>query len=355
VPNLIAHHVTVAAGRLELGGVVDLAVPEWTRRRTQANHTGTHLLHAALRKVIGNTARQMGSLVAPDRLRFDYAAPAATTPEQIVEIERLVNEEILRDQPVTKETMPMDEARRKGADMFFGEKYGERVRVVEVPGFSTELCGGCHVPRTGEIGAFKILSDRGIQAGVRRLEAVTSLGAVELLSQDEQILNALSGAAQAPREGLAARWDEREERVRALEREVASLKLKLASGDAGSQGDRIEVGGVPIVTRVVEGLSIPELRNLSDTLRSKLKSGVVVVGTVAEGKTSVIVAVTPDLVKRLPASQIAGRVGKAMGGSGGGKPDLAQAGGKNPALLQGGLKAAAEGVRDLLAEPVPTA
>jgi alanyl-tRNA synthetase len=248
---------------------VDHAVPEWTRRRTQANHTGTHLLHAALRKVIGNTARQMGSLVAPDRLRFDYAAPAATTPEQIVEIERLVNEEILRDQPVTKETMPMDEARRKGADMFFGEKYGERVRVVEVPGFSTELCGGCHVPRTGEIGAFKILSDRGIQAGVRRLEAVTSLGAVELLSQDEQILNALSGAAQAPREGLAARWDEREERVRALEREVASLKLKLASGDAGSQGDRIEVGGVPIVTRVVEGLSIPELRNLSDTLEAE--------------------------------------------------------------------------------------
>ena len=351
VPNLIAHRVTVAVGRLELGSAVDLSVPEWTRRRTQANHTGTHLLHAALRRVIGNTARQMGSLVAPDRLRFDYAAPSPTTPEQIAEIERLVNAEILRDQPVTKETMAMDEARRKGADMFFGEKYGERVRVVEVPGFSTELCGGCHVPRTGEIGAFKVVSDRGLAAGVRRLEAVTSLGAVELLTQDEQILNALSGAAQAPREGLAARWDEREERVRALEREVASLKLKLASGDTGSQGDRMDVGGVPIVTRVVEGLSIPELRNLSDTLRSKLKSGVVVVGTVADGKTSVIVAVTPDLVKRLPASQIAGRVGKALGGSGGGKPDLAQAGGKNPELLQGGLKAAAEGVRDLLAEP----
>ncbi len=351
VPNLIAHRVTVAAGRLELGSAVDLSVPEWTRRRTQANHTGTHLLHAALRKVIGNTARQMGSLVAPGRLRFDYAAPAPTTPAQIAEIERLVNEEILRDQPVTKETMPMDEARRRGADMFFGEKYGERVRVVEVAGFSTELCGGCHVPRTGEIGAFKVVSDRGLAAGVRRLEAVTSLGAVDLLSQDEQILNALSGAAQTPREELAARWDEREERVRALEREVASLKLKLASGDAGSQGDRMEVGGVPIVTRVVEGLSIPELRNLSDTLRSKLKSGVVVVGTTAEGKTSVIVAVTPDLVKRLPASRIAGRVGKAMGGSGGGKPDLAQAGGKNPAELPGGLKAAAEAVRDLLAEP----
>jgi alanyl-tRNA synthetase len=353
VPGLIAHRVRVAEGRLELGAAVDMAVPEWTRRRTQANHTGTHLLHAALRRVLGSTARQMGSYVGPDKLRFDYAAAAVPTPEQLAEIERLVNEEILRDQPVSKEVMPMDEARRKGADMFFGEKYGERVRVVEVPGFSTELCGGCHVPRTGEIGAFKIVSDRGIQAGVRRLEAVTSLGAVELLADDEQILNSLSEAAQTPRAALSSRWEEREERVRALEREIASLKLKLASGDAGGGAERLEVGGVPIVTRVVEGLSIPELRMLSDTLRARAKSGVVVVGTVAEGKTSVIVAVTPDLTRRLPASQIASRVGKALGGSGGGKPDLAQAGGKNPAQLAAGLKAAAEAVRDLLTEPVP--
>jgi alanyl-tRNA synthetase len=353
VPNLIAHQVRVLAGQLALGQAVDMAVPEWTRRRTQANHTGTHLLHAALRRILGPTARQMGSYVGPDKLRFDYAAGSPTTDEQLSEIERLVNQEILRDQPVSKQIMAMDDARRRGADMFFGEKYGDRVRVVEVPGFSTELCGGCHVPRTGEIGAFKVVSDRAIQAGVRRLEAVTSLGAVELLGEDERVLNALSGAAQAPRTALPVRWEEREERVRTLEREIASLKLKLASGDAGGGAERLEVGGVPIVTRVVEGLSIPELRNLSDTLRSKLKSGVVVVGTVGEGKTSVIVAVTPDLTKRLPASQIAGRVGKALGGSGGGKADLAQAGGKNPAELPAGLKAAAEAVRDLLTEPVP--
>ncbi len=353
VPNLIAHRVAVRRGRLELGQAIDMEVPEWTRRRTQANHTGTHLLHAALRKVLGPSARQMGSLVAPDRLRFDYAAPSPPTPAQIAEIERLVNEEVLRDQPVSKEVMPMDEARRKGADMFFGEKYGERVRVVEVPGFSTELCGGCHVPRTGEIGAFKIVSDRGLAQGVRRLEAVTSLGAVDLLSEDERILNDLAAAAQVARESLAAKWGEREERIKALEREIASLKLKLASGEAGSEGSRIEVGGVPVVTRVVEGLSIPELRNLSDTLRSKVKSGVVAVGTVGEGKTSVIIAVTPDLVRRLPASQIASRVGKALAGSGGGKPDLAQAGGRSAELLPAGLKAAAEAVRDLLAEPQP--
>jgi len=351
LPSVIAHRVKVVSGRLDLGSSVEMSVPEWTRRRTQANHTGTHLLHAALRRVLGASARQMGSLVAPDRLRFDYAAAVPTTPEQIAEIERLVNEAILRDTEVSKDVVAMDEARKRGADMFFGEKYGERVRVVSVPGFSTELCGGCHVPRTGEIGAFKIVSDRGIQAGVRRLEAVTSLGAVELLSDDERILNALSGTAQAPRDVLETRWVEREERVKQLEREVASLKLKLASGDAGGSGDRLEVGGVPIATRIVEGLSIPELRNLSDTLRTKLKSGVVVVGTAVEGKTSVIVAVTSDLATRLPASQIASRVGKALGGSGGGKPDLAQAGGKNPDLLGAGLKAAAVAVRDLLAEP----
>jgi alanyl-tRNA synthetase len=351
LPNLIAHRVRITSGRLELGASVDESVPEWTRRRTQANHTGTHLLHAALRRVLGPSARQMGSLVAPDRLRFDYAAAVPTTPEQIAEIERLVNEEILRDTAVTKEVVAMDEARKRGADMFFGEKYGERVRVVAVPGFSTELCGGCHVPRTGEIGSFKIVSDKGIQAGVRRLEAVTSLGTVELLSDDERILNALAGAAQSPRDVLEARWAEREERIKQLEREVASLKLKLASGDSGASSDRLEVGGVPITTRIVDGLSIPELRNLSDTLRTKLKSGVVVVGTAVEGKTSVIVAVTPDLSARLPASQIAARVGKALGGSGGGKADLAQAGGRSPDLLEAGLKAAAVAVRDLLAEP----
>ncbi len=353
VPNLIAHRATVRRGRLELGQAIDMEVPEWTRRRTQANHTGTHLLHAALRKVLGPSARQMGSLVAPDRLRFDYAAASPTTSAQIAEIERLVNEEVLRDQPVSKDVMPMDEARRRGADMFFGEKYGERVRVVEVAGFSTELCGGCHVPRTGEIGAFKILSDRGIAQGQRRIEAVTSLGAVDLLAEDERILNDLAGASQVPREALAAKWSEREDRVKALEREVASLKLKLASGDGGSEGSRVDVGGVPVVSRVVEGLSIPELRNLSDTLRSKLKSGVVAVGTAGDGKTSVIIAVTPDLVRRLPASQIASRVGRALAGSGGGKPDLAQAGGKNADLLPAGLKAAAEAVRDLLAQPQP--
>src|SRR5262249_44240534 len=230
VANVMVHRVTVRSGSLRAGLLIDMEVPEWTRRRTQANHTGTHLLHAALRKVLGESASQRGSLVAPDRLRFDYAASSPTTPEQIAEIERLVNEEILRDVPVAKEHMSMEESRKRGAIAFFGEKYGERVRVVTVPGFSTELCGGCHVPRTGEIGAFKIISDKGLAAGVRRLEAVTSLGAVDLLRQDEDTLNALSAAAQIPREKLPEKWQEREEKLKALEREGAALQMKLASG-----------------------------------------------------------------------------------------------------------------------------
>jgi alanyl-tRNA synthetase len=349
-PGVIAHRISVRRGALGVGTKVSMRVPEWTRRRTQANHTGTHLLHAALRKVLGGAARQMGSLVAPDRLRFDYAIATPPTPEQIAEIERIVNEAILRDEPVSKEVMAMEDARQRGADMFFGEKYGERVRVVSVPGESVELCGGCHVNRTGEIGSFKIVSDKGLAAGVRRLEAVTSLGTVDLLRQDEHTLTEMSAAAQAPREALVARWHEREERLRALEREVASLKLKLASGDGGGASETTDVDGVRIVTRIAGGLSIPELRNLSDTLRSKVKSGVVVVGTAADGKTSVVTAVTPDLTGRIPASKIAARIGKALGGSGGGKPDLAQAGGKNADLLPGALKEAEAAVRELLAQ-----
>jgi alanyl-tRNA synthetase len=292
----------------------------------------------------------MGSLVAPDRLRFDYAAGNAPTPAELAEVERLVNEEILRDRPVAKDVMAMEDARRKGADMFFGEKYAERVRVVEVEGFSTELCGGCHVGRTGEIGAFKIVSDRGLAAGVRRLEAVTSLGAVELLSRDEETLNAIAAAAQAPRDGLVDRFQEREDRIKALEREVQSLKLKLASGDGGASGETVDVGGISLVRRIAPGLSIPELRNLSDTLRSRIKSGVVVVGTAHEGKTSVVAAVTPDLSPRVPASRIAARIGKALGGSGGGKADLAQAGGRNEALLPAALAEAETALRELLSE-----
>ncbi len=342
--RFVQHHVKVEEGTLATGATLDLEVAEWTRRRTQANHTGTHLLHAALRTVLGDSVRQMGSLVAPDRLRFDYAATRPTTAGEILAIERLVNEQVLRDTPVSKEVTSMDEARAKGAMMFFGEKYGERVRVVDVPGFSTELCGGCHVGRTGEIGAFKILSDRGLAAGVRRIEAITSLGAVERLTRDEQLLGELSETAQAPAEELPERFREVLSRLRESEKEIARLKVQLASGPRGGPGAAedeglVDVGGVKVLLRRVPSLPMNELRNLADTFRGKLKSGVVLLGTESEGKVSLLAAVTQDLTSRVSADDLAKAMAPVVGGRGGGKPDLAQAGGKDPERIESALEA----------------
>ncbi len=351
--RFVQHHVKVEGGTLSKGASLTLEVPEWSRRRTQANHTGTHLLHAALRKVLGESVRQMGSLVAPDRLRFDYAATRPTTAAEIAEIERLVNEQVLRDAPVTKEVTSMDEAKARGAMMFFGEKYGERVRVVDVPGFSTELCGGCHVGRTGEIGAFKVLSDRGLAAGVRRIEAITSLGAVERLNRDEQILGELSETAQVPAEELPGKLRDLLAKLRDSEKEIAKLKVELATGGSGkrSGGEEgvVEVGGTKLLARRVPTLPANELRNLADTFRGKLGSGVVLLGTESEGKVTLLAAVTSDLVARVSADDLAKTMAPVVGGRGGGKPDLAQAGGKDPEKIEAALSAGLARAKERLA------
>jgi alanyl-tRNA synthetase len=355
--RFVQHHVKVEEGTLARGTALTLEVSEWTRRRTQANHTGTHLLHAALRKVLGESVRQMGSLVAPDRLRFDYAATRPTTAAELLEIERIVNEAILRDAPVSKEVTSMDEARARGAMMFFGEKYGDRVRVVDVPGFSTELCGGCHVRRTGEIGAFKVLSDRGLAAGVRRIEAITSLGAVERLTRDEHLLGELSEAAQVPPEELPGKLREVLARLREGEKEIAKLKVQLASGargGPGAAGDEgvIDVAGVKVLSRRVPSLPMNELRNLADTFRGKLKSGVVLLGTEADGKVTLLAAVTADLTSRVSADDLARTMAPIVGGRGGGKPDLAQAGGKDPEQIDAALAAGVARSKEKLGAPV---
>ena len=342
-----------------------MEVPEWTRRKTQANHTGTHLLHAALRAVLGESVRQMGSLFAPDRLRFDYAASRPTTPDEIREIERLVNEEVLRDREVGKAVMSMDEAKKKGAMMFFGEKYGERVRVVDVPGFSTELCGGCHVGRTGEIGAFKILSDKGLAAGVRRIEAATSLNAVERLQKDEEILGQLTQAANVTFDELPRKFKEIQDLLRKKEKEVAGLKRDLAlasdsspskksssSSSSESSEDGVEeIAGIRVLARRVPSLPTNELRNLADSFRGKLKSGVVLLGTELDGKVTLLAAVTPDLVARVSAHELAQVMAPLVGGKGGGKPDLAQAGGKDAAAIEPALAAGVARVRERLSAP----
>jgi alanyl-tRNA synthetase len=357
------HLLRISSGALSPGQLVTMQVPEWTRRKTQANHTGTHLLHAALRKVLGESVRQMGSLVAPDRLRFDYAASRSTTAEEIREIERLVNEEILRDREVSKAVMSMDDAKKTGAMMFFGERYGERVRVVDVPGFSTELCGGCHVGRTGEIGAFKVVSDKGLAAGVRRVEAVTSLNAVERLQKDEEILGQLAHIANTSPDELPAKLKEALDSLRRKEKEIAALKRDLAmasdsspskksSSSSESSEDGIEeIGGVKILARHVPSLPTNELRNLADTFRSKLKSGVVLLGTELDGKVTLLAAVTPDVVARISAHELAQVMAPLVGGKGGGKPDLAQAGGKDAAAIEPALAAGVARVREKLSVP----
>jgi alanyl-tRNA synthetase len=375
----ILHLLSISSGSLSSGQTVDLRVDEWTRRKTQANHTGTHLLHAALRAVLGESVRQMGSLVAPDRLRFDYAAARPTTAEEIREIERLVNEEVLRDREVGKAVMSMDDAKKKGAIMFFGEKYGERVRVVDVPGFSTELCGGCHVGRTGEIGAFKIVSDKGLAAGVRRIEAVTSLNAVERLQRDEEILQQLAHTANVGLDELPGKLREIQDLLRKKEKEVAALKRDLALADASSgrpetgtsgrspsksssspvssdssfrDAEGIEdVAGVKVLSRRVPSLPANELRNLADTFRGKLKSGVVLLGTELEGKVTLLAAVTPDIVPKVSAHELAQAMAPVVGGKGGGKPDLAQAGGKDAAAIEPALAAGVAKVREKLGAP----
>ena len=373
----ILHLLRISSGSLSQGQLIEMKVDEWTRRKTQANHTGTHLLHAALRKVLGESVRQMGSLVAPDRLRFDYAASRPTTHDEIREIERLVNEEILRDRDVGKAVMSMDEAKKKGAIMFFGEKYGERVRVVDVPGFSTELCGGCHVNRTGEIGAFKVISDKGLAAGVRRLEAVTSLNAISRLQKDEEILATMAHAANVTFDELPAKLREALDSLRRKEKEIAALKRDLAlagagSGQSGAQPGAVayghlpskkssvstdrsgnddgveEIAGVKVLARRVPSLPANELRNLADTFRSKLKTGVVLLGTELEGKVTLLAAVTPDLVARVSAHELAQVMAPAVGGKGGGKPDLAQAGGRDAAQIERALALGVTKVRERL-------
>ncbi len=348
--GLIVHHVEVLEGSLRKGLRVRAAVLEGARLDTQRNHTATHLLHAALRRVLGEAAQQAGSLVEPDRLRFDFSWGRPVDWQELEEIERLVNAEIVRNQEVRKEFMSLAEARAAGAVALFGEKYGERVRVVSVGdgSVSRELCGGCHVERTGDIGLFKITSERGIAAGVRRIEAVTGRGAVEWVQATARLLRELSGRYQTSPEGLPGVLARREEQLAELQEEVRALKLQLASGDAGASETRTEVAGITVVARRVPEMSPGELRNLADTLRQRVGSGVVVLGMEAGGKATLLATVTEDLTGRLRAGDLVRELAGIVGGRGGGKPHLAQAGGPHPEKLDEALAAAPGAVARLL-------
>jgi len=327
--------VTVDEGTLTPGLRVSATVPRFTRLDTTANHTATHLLHKALKDILGPTVQQAGSLVAPDRLRFDYTYHQPLTDEQMRQIEDLVNEKIRENVEVTKTVMPIAEAKRTGAVAMFGEKYGDNVRIVAAGDWSREFCGGCHVNRTGDIGLFKIVSDRSLAAGVRRMEAVTGRGALEHFRQREQQVRSADAAMQA--------------KQKQLEKEIRQLKARLASGGGAVAAEAPrEVDGVKFLTRRVDDVSGGDLRNLADEMRSKIKSGVVVIGSVSDSKVTLLTAVTKDLVERLPATSVLSKLAPIVGGKGGGKPDLAQAGGKDPEKLDAALAEVPAALQQLL-------
>ena len=291
-----------------------------------------------------------GSLVAPDRLRFDFTHYAPLTDDEVGEIERLVNNEVLHNRGVETEIRPFEEAVASGAMALFGEKYGAEVRVVSVPGFSTELCGGTHVHATGDIGPFKIISDSSIAAGVRRLEAITADAAVARLQTDEQIIRQVSDRLKARAEEIPAQVEKLVEQVRRYERELEQLKLKVAQSEAAQAVEAArEVGGVKVLARRVKDLDANAMRQLADALSQKLKSGVVVLGQATNGKASLVARVTDDLTKRLNAGQIIREVAALVGGKGGGKADMATGGGSEPEKLDAALDASYDAIERMLA------
>jgi alanyl-tRNA synthetase len=300
--------------------------------------------------VLGAHVKQAGSLVAPDRLRFDFAHFAPLTHEQIVAVERLVNEQIVRNTPVETELKDTQEAIAAGAMALFGEKYGDRVRVVSVPDFSVELCGGTHVRATGDIGLFAIVSEGGVAAGVRRVEAITGLDSVEAFQRQRDEIAQVATALNARPGELSARAAALQEENRRLTRDLQQARMKAAmSGGATGAGDEaIDVAGVKLVAREVAGLDKDGLRSLVDQHRTRIKTGVVILASPSDGKVMIVVGVTPDLTKRIPAGQVVKRIAPLVGGGGGGRADFAEAGGKDPSKIQEMLAASRGIVEELL-------
>jgi alanyl-tRNA synthetase len=352
-----AHHVRVASGTLRVRDLVTAEVDADVRNATRRNHTATHLLHAALREVLGTHVKQAGSLVAPDRLRFDFVHVQPVTRDELNRIERIVNEQIRRNIPVTTEERSTQEAMAAGAMALFGEKYGDRVRVVSVPGFSMELCGGTHVSATGDIGFFVIVAESGVAAGTRRIEALTGAGSVqwaqELRAAYDRIIDALKVNPEQAVEAIERLQTE----GKRLARELTQAKTKLAmgggSGAAGAGGpggeEAVEVAGVKLARRKVADLDKDALRGLADSLKAQIKSGVVVLASTSDGKAQIVVAVTPDLTGRIKAGQIVKELAPIVGGAGGGRPDFAEAGGKQPEKIDEMLEKSRSVLEALLA------
>jgi len=344
-PQLVVHQIVMEQGEIRAGQQVRLEVEEAARLDSARNHTATHLLHAALRKVLGDHVKQAGSLVAPGRLRFDFTHISAMTPEELASVEEDVNRAVLADLPVQAEVMPLERARKKGAMALFGEKYGDEVRVVEVPGASVELCGGTHLAATGQVGPFMILSEAGVAAGVRRIEAATGWHSLDIIRRQRAQLNDIASLFKSQDDDLAGKVKGLQAEVKKQQKELQRLAAKAASSSGGGLMDGVEdIGGVKVLAARVDAPNVKALRDLMDDVRSKMPSGVACLATEADGKAPLILYVSKDLHDRFTAPSLIKEVAKHIDGSGGGRPDLAQAGGANPA----GLDKAFQTLRELV-------
>ncbi|MBX9847782.1 MAG: alanine--tRNA ligase, partial [Rhodocyclaceae bacterium] len=330
---VFGHHGVLSTGKLTVGSEVQARVDVAARAATARNHSVTHLMHKALREVLGTHVQQKGSLVDSDKTRFDFAHNQPVTDEEIRRIEAIVNTEILSNAATTAEVMPIDAAQKSGAMMLFGEKYGDEVRVLSI-GTSKELCGGTHVARTGDIGFFSIIAEGGVAAGVRRVEAVTGQNALHYVQQMEAELGGVAGTLKVLPTAVHDRVLGVLDQVRRLERELATLKGRLAS----VQGDEIvssavDIKGANVLAANIEGADAMALRETLDKLKDKLKSAVILLSAVNDGKVSLIAGVTPDLTAKVKAGELVNFVAQQIGGKGGGRPDMAQAGGTDASAL----------------------
>jgi len=336
--QLIVHRVAVTQGHLREGEEVAVSVESQRRQGLRQHHTGTHLLHAALRKVLGTHVAQAGSLVAPDHLRFDFSHGASVKDREVEDVEGLVNEQVQANIVVSPAEMDLQEALKSGAMALFGEKYGDRVRVIRIGDFSTELCGGTHLDATGQIGLFKVTDEGAVASGVRRIEAVTGTPALAHVGREEAALRESAGLLKISPLELPRRLAALLEDQKRLEKQLAQLESKLARSQAQDLvASARQVAGVPVLAARLDGLDPDGLRSVMDTLRDRLPSGVIVLGSAVDGKVSLVAAVSKDLMKRFPAGRLVQEVAKVVGGGGGGRPDLAQAGGKDPSKLDDAL------------------
>ena len=336
--EVFGHKGRLQTGKLGIGDRITARVNSTARQRAAYNHSATHLLHAALRTVLGEHVSQKGSLVDQERTRFDFSHSQSVTVDEICRIEALVNAEIRHNNKVETRLMKHEEAIEAGAMALFGEKYGDEVRVVGMGDFSTELCGGTHVSRTGDIGLFKIVSEGGVAAGVRRIEAMTGPGALEYLQTQDKVLSELSGRLKVAPSELAAKFSQTQDQIKALEKELARFKSKLASSQGDDLADQaVELNGCRVLATIIEGGDAKTLRELADKLRDKLQSCILLLAATSDGKVTLIAAVTADLNDRVKAGELVNHVAIQVGGKGGGRPDMAQAGGSQPENLVAAL------------------